>query len=56
MTFRFTADIEFDAEDLDYAFLMLARHFRARSTGGAYNLDFLGDLKIEPVPAKEGNA
>lgn len=48
--FHFTADIVFDAEDIDDAFARLAKHFIDRLRVNAeWNLQQVGKMSIHPV-------
>ena len=55
MTFRITADVTFEAEDIDDAFRVLAEHFHTLFKSGLQATEALGlgVMTIEPVP-KEG--
>jgi hypothetical protein len=47
-TFRFIADIEFDADDLDDALKQLAAHFLNGACGIESGLEFMGHINLEP--------
>lgn len=48
--FRFQADIEFDAEDIDDAFARLAQHFSALCNEEESELGQRGEMTIYPIP------
>ena len=48
MKFRLKADITFDADDLFDAFEALASHFDALTAGIPSQLEFTGDINLEP--------
>lgn len=50
--FRLSADCAFPAEDIDDAFLLLARHFLTVALGENSSLLDLGDISIRPVEAQ----
>lgn len=45
--FRLTADITFDAEDLEDAFKELKEHFEMLESGNATLMAFEGEMKLE---------
>jgi hypothetical protein len=49
MRFRFRADCEFEAEDIDDAFRLLEGHFASLGGSGGRELDHIGTLEIEPI-------
>jgi len=53
MTFVFTADIEFDAEDLDDAFEKLRNHFQSLVDGIDTELGQIGNMELKPKERKE---
>jgi len=48
MTFHFTADCKFDAENLDGAFLKLSQHFDALREGKDSELEQVGAMELKP--------
>lgn len=49
MKFKFVANIEFDADDIDYAFSELAYHFLNLRDGLDNVFQFQGSMDISPV-------
>jgi hypothetical protein len=53
--FKFTANIEFNAEDLDHAFDLLAMHFERLYVGEDEpdEVWFIGEMNIEPIEEED---
>jgi len=52
-TFIFTADITFEAENIDDAVRQLEYHFKALRRGDDMHAWFIGEMHIRPVKEKE---
>ncbi len=52
MRFRMVADIEFDADDVDDAFLALSDHFTMLRHNQESDLIEVGSISIEPTGGK----
>ena len=46
--FKFTADITFEAENIDDALALLREHFRGLPDGGE-GLEFIGEMHLKPI-------
>jgi hypothetical protein len=49
MKFRFTANVMFEAINIDDAFRILEKHFRNLSEGNDTEDDLVGNLEIYPI-------
>ena len=54
MLFKFVADIEFEADDIDSAFDALSDHFRNLIETSDTSLDFVGEMNIKRVKGGTG--
>jgi hypothetical protein len=53
MKFRIKADAEFEADNIDDAFMVLARHFLSVYAGEDDNCIELGEIHIERITEEE---
>ena len=49
MRFKVTANMEFEADDIETALALLEDYFACARTGEKAELEYMGEIKIEPV-------
>lgn len=54
MVYKFKADFEFEADDIDDAFIRISKHFLDMYLSNDSHLIMLGTAKISPIDNTEG--